>query len=145
MSKVWFITGAGTGIAKATLRAGDRVVTTGRNLDKVRGAYRDVASGNIAFVRLDVSNEAQAKAAGEETVNQFGRIDVGLNNGGYSLLGNFEEMTTAEIERQFATNFYGVMYVMRAAMNQHFDRLQLPKDYHRLVAGDEAVGDEAVS
>jgi NAD(P)-dependent dehydrogenase (short-subunit alcohol dehydrogenase family) len=94
---------------------------------------------------LDISNEAQAKAAGEETVNQFGRIDVGLNNGGYSSLGNFEEMTTAEIERQFATNFYGVMYVMRAAMNQHFDRLQLPKDYHRLGAGDEAVGDEAVS
>ena len=40
MSKVWFITGAGsgigTGIAKAALEAGDRVVATGRNLDKVR-------------------------------------------------------------------------------------------------------------
>ena len=42
MSKVWFITGAGsgigTGIAKAALRTGDRVVATGRNLDKVRSA-----------------------------------------------------------------------------------------------------------
>ena len=42
-SKVWFITGAGsgigTGIAKAALRAGHRVVATGRNLEKVRNAY----------------------------------------------------------------------------------------------------------
>ena len=40
MSKVWFITGAGSGIgagiARAALKAGDRVVATGRNLDKVR-------------------------------------------------------------------------------------------------------------
>ena len=47
MSKVWFITGAGSGIgaatAKAALKAGDRVVATGRNLDKVRNALSDVA------------------------------------------------------------------------------------------------------
>jgi NAD(P)-dependent dehydrogenase (short-subunit alcohol dehydrogenase family) len=40
MNKTWFITGAGsgigTGIAKAALRAGDRIVATGRNLEKVR-------------------------------------------------------------------------------------------------------------
>jgi len=120
MSKVWFITGAGsgigTGIAKAALRAGDRVVATGRNLDKVRGAYRDVAAQNIAFIQLDVADEARAKAAVDEAVKQFGRIDVEVNNAGYSLLGNFEEMTTAEIQRQFATNFYSVMYVMRAVL-----------------------------
>jgi NAD(P)-dependent dehydrogenase (short-subunit alcohol dehydrogenase family) len=120
MSKVWFITGAGsgigTGIAKAAWRAGDRVVATGRNLDKVRGAYRDVAAENIAFIQLDVADEARAKTAVDQAVKQFGRIDVVVNNAGYSLLGDFEEMTTAEIERQFATNFYSVMYVMRAVL-----------------------------
>lgn len=120
MSKVWFITGAGSGIgagiAKAALRAGDRVVATGRNLDKVRDALPDVASENLAFVQLDVADEAQAKAAVAEAVKEFGRIDVLVNNAGYSLLGNFEEMTTADIERQFAPNFYGVVYVMRAAL-----------------------------
>jgi len=69
MIKVWFITGAGsglgTGIAKAALRAGDRVVATGRNLEKVRNVYPDVAQENIAFVQLDVATEAQAKAAVE--------------------------------------------------------------------------------
>src|SRR6266567_3162507 len=120
MSKIWFITGAGSGIgagtAKAALRAGNRVLATGRNLDKVRNTYRDVASENIAFVELDVVDEAQAEAAVEQAVKQFGRIDVVVNNAGYSLLGNFEAMATAEIEQQFATNFYGVVHVMRAAL-----------------------------
>ncbi|MHC5737426.1 SDR family NAD(P)-dependent oxidoreductase [Nostoc sp.] len=120
MSKVWLITGAGsgigTGIAKAALQSGDGVVATGRNLDKVRNALRDVTSENLAFVQLDVSDEVQAKTAVDEAVKRFGRIDVLVNNAGYSLLGNFEEMTTAEIERQFATNFYGVVYVMRAVL-----------------------------
>jgi NAD(P)-dependent dehydrogenase (short-subunit alcohol dehydrogenase family) len=120
VSKVWFITGAGsgigTGIAKAALNAGDRVVATGRNLDKVRNALSDVANENLAFVPLDVADEAQTKAAVEEAVKRFGRIDVAVNNAGYSLLGNFEEMTVAELERQLATNFYGVVHVMRAVL-----------------------------
>jgi NAD(P)-dependent dehydrogenase (short-subunit alcohol dehydrogenase family) len=120
MNKVWFITGAGsglgTGIARAALRAGDRVVATGRNIEKVRKAFPDVAPENIGFVQLDVANEAPAQAAVDEAMKRFGRIDVLVNNAGYSLLGNFEQMTTAEIQQQFATNFYGVVYVMQAAL-----------------------------
>ena len=107
MSKVWFITGAGSGIgaatAKAAMRAGDRVVATGRNLDKVRNALSDVASEKLAFVRLDVTDEAQVKAAVNEAVRIFGRIDVLGNFAGYSLLGNFEELTNAEIDGLMAT------------------------------------------
>ena len=120
MSKVWFITGAGSGIgaatARAALKAGDKVVATGRNLDKVHNALRDVASEGVAFVQLDVANEAQAKAAAEEAVKTFGRIDVLLNNAGYSLLGNFEELTTVEIDGLISTNLYGVIYAMRAVL-----------------------------
>jgi NAD(P)-dependent dehydrogenase (short-subunit alcohol dehydrogenase family) len=120
MSKVWFITGAGSGIgagvARAALRAGHRVVATGRNLDKVRRALRDVSSADLAFVQLDVADEARARVAVAEAVERFGRIDVAVNNAGYSLLGHFEEMTTPELERQLATNFYGVVHVMRAVL-----------------------------
>jgi NAD(P)-dependent dehydrogenase (short-subunit alcohol dehydrogenase family) len=120
MNKVWFITGAGSGlgagIARAALRAGDRVVATGRNLEKVRKAFPDIASENIAYVPLDVADEAQAKVAVDEAMKRFGRIDVLVNNAGYSLLGNFEQMTAAEIQQQFAPNFYGVVHVMQAAL-----------------------------
>ena len=91
MSKVWFVTGAnsgiGAGVAKAVLQAGDRVVATGRNMDKLRAAYADAAEENIALVRLDVSDETQAQAVVTEAVTRFGRIDVLVNNAGYSLLG----------------------------------------------------------
>ncbi|CAN7449536.1 SDR family oxidoreductase [Mesorhizobium amorphae] len=120
MSKVWFITGAGSGIgaatAKAALKAGDRVVATGRHLDKVRNALSNVAGDRLAFVQLDVANEAQAKAAVDEAMQAFGRIDVLVNNAGYSLLGNFEELSTAQIEGLISTNLYGVIHVMRAVL-----------------------------
>jgi NAD(P)-dependent dehydrogenase (short-subunit alcohol dehydrogenase family) len=120
VSKVWFITGAGSGIgaatARAAVKAGDRVVATGRNLDKVRKALGDIAGERVAFIALDVTSEAQAKAVVEAAVNAFGRIDVLVNSAGYSLLGNFEELTTEEIQSLMATNFYGVMFVMRAVL-----------------------------
>ena len=68
------------------LRAGDRAVATGRNLEKVRKAYPDVASENIAFVQLDVADEAQAKAAVDEATKRFERIDVLVTGQGNSIL-----------------------------------------------------------
>ena len=131
MSKIWFITGAGSGIGAATARAavsaGDRVVATGRNLDKVRRALGDLPAESIAFVVLDVNSQAQAKSAVDEAIKAFGRIDVLVNNAGYSLLGNFEELTMAEIDGLMATNFHGVMHVMRAVLpimrQQRFGRI----------------------
>ena len=120
MTKVWFITGAGSGLglgtAKAALRAGDRVVATGRNAEKVRQALAAEAGDNLAVVHLDVTVEDQARAAVAAAVQRYGRVDVAVNNAGYSILGNFEELTNAEIGSQFATNFWGVVNVMRAAL-----------------------------
>jgi NAD(P)-dependent dehydrogenase (short-subunit alcohol dehydrogenase family) len=120
MSKVWFITGAGSGIganaAKAALAAGNRVVATGRNIQKLRNALGDATHDNLALLQLDVSDEAQATTAIEQAVSRFGRIDVVVNNAGYSLLGNYEELETQDIQRLFATNFWGVSNVMRAAL-----------------------------
>ena len=126
--QVWFVTGAGSGIgagvARAARKAGHRVVATGRNIEKLRNALADVAGEDVILERLDVTSEAEAKRAVDTAVARFGRIDVLVNNAGYSLLGNFEEFTTEQIERQFAPNFWGVVHVMRAVlpiMIQMFD------------------------
>ena len=120
MSKVWFITGAGSGIgagvARAALKAGQRVVATGRNMEKLSGAFANVASDDLLLERLDVTSETEAKRAADAAVAQFGRIDALVNNAGYSLLGNFEEFTTEQIERQFEPNFWGVVHMMRAVL-----------------------------
>ena len=122
MSKVWFITGAGSGIgaatARAALRAGDRVVATGRNLDKVRHARSDVAGDRLAFVQLDVTKEAQAKAAVDAAIKAYGRIDVLVNNAGYGLLGAIEEASAEETSKLFGTNVFGLLGVTRAILPQ---------------------------
>lgn len=120
MSKVWLVTGAGSGIGAGTVRAaiaaGAQVVATGRNLDKLRGALKDVDGEKLASVQLDVTDAARCQAATAEAIERFGRVDVLVNNAGYSLLGNYEEFSNAEIEAQFAANFYGVSNMMRAVL-----------------------------
>jgi NAD(P)-dependent dehydrogenase (short-subunit alcohol dehydrogenase family) len=120
VQKVWFVTGAGSGIgagvAKAAIEAGHRVVATGRNMGKLRSALVDVVRDDLLLQRLDVTSPAEAQAAVDAAVARFGRIDVLVNNAGYSLIGNFEEFTPEQIERQFATNFYGVVHLMRAVL-----------------------------
>lgn len=120
MSNVWFITGAGSGIGEATaraaLKAGNRVVATGRNLDKLRKALSDVVGDNLALVQLDVTDEAQAHKAVAQAIEAFGRIDVLVNNAGYSVLGNFEEIGAADFQSQIQTNLFGVVNVMRAGL-----------------------------
>jgi NAD(P)-dependent dehydrogenase (short-subunit alcohol dehydrogenase family) len=119
-SKVWFVIGAssgiGAGVVRAALEAGDRVVATARNVEKLRAAIGQPASEQLVFVPLDVTSEEQAQKAVAAAVETFGRIDVLVNNAGYSLIGNLESLTTEQIDRQFATNFYGVLHVMRAAL-----------------------------
>ncbi|HKW84678.1 MAG TPA: SDR family NAD(P)-dependent oxidoreductase, partial [Burkholderiaceae bacterium] len=107
MQKTWFITGASRGlgadIAKAALRAGDRVVATGRQ----RAAVSDGLgpdSERLLSLELDVNNEAQAQAAVDAAVNRFGTIDVLVNNAGYGHLGLFEETTVQDAHGQFGTN-----------------------------------------
>jgi NAD(P)-dependent dehydrogenase (short-subunit alcohol dehydrogenase family) len=100
MSKVRFVTGAasgiGAGVANAALQVGDRVVATGRNLDKLHAAYSEVLGENLAFVELDVANETQARAAVDRAVERFGRMDILVNNAGYSIIGNFAESALSQ-------------------------------------------------
>lgn len=120
MSKAWFVTGAssgiGAGVVKAALETGDCVVATARNVEKLQSALGPLPSDRLALVPLDVTSEEQAQKAIAVAVETFGRIDVLVNNAGYSLLGNLESLTTEQIERQFQTNFYGALYVLRAAL-----------------------------
>ncbi|GAB4512767.1 MAG: hypothetical protein Tsb0020_30870 [Haliangiales bacterium] len=120
MSKVWFITGAssgiGAGVVKAALAAGQRVVATARDIDKLTAAIGAPRPDQLISVRLDVTSEEQSQAAVEHAIAAFGRIDVLVNNAGYCALGNLESLTTAQLRDQFETNFWGLLNVTRAAL-----------------------------
>jgi NAD(P)-dependent dehydrogenase (short-subunit alcohol dehydrogenase family) len=86
MSKVWLITGASRGFGRAfteaVLEAGDRVVATARNPEQLV-QLKDRYSEKVCTVPLDVTNEAQAKAAFEAAIASFGDLDLLVNNAGY--------------------------------------------------------------
>jgi NAD(P)-dependent dehydrogenase (short-subunit alcohol dehydrogenase family) len=117
-SKVWFITGASRGFgaetARAALSRGDRVVATARRPETIEAELG--RHENLLAVALDVNDEAQAVDAVDAAIARFGRIDVLVNNAGYGLLGAVEEASTQEVERQFATNVFGLLKVTRAVL-----------------------------
>jgi len=120
MSKTWMITGAGRGIgaeiARAALANGDRVVATARKLSQLQDTFAGADPERIALVELDVADEAQAAPAVAAAVERFGRIDVLVNNAAYGLLGRLEEVSSADIARQFAVNVHGVLHILRAVL-----------------------------
>jgi len=117
-SKVWLITGAGRGmgvdITKAALKAGHKVVATGRNTDSVAKALGE--DENLLIVKLDVTKQADADAAVNAAVEKFGKIDVLVNNAANFMAGFFEELTQEEIGQQLQTSLIGPMIVTRAVL-----------------------------
>src|SRR5262249_10906991 len=119
MATAWFITGATRGlgleIAKAALRAGDRVVATGRKREAVADHLGPDGERPLSAA-LDVTAASQVQAAVQAAVAGFGGGDVLVNNAGYGLLGFFEETTVNAAQAQFATNLFGVLNVPGAAL-----------------------------
>ena len=118
-SKVWLITGAGSGIglqiAKAALAAGNKVVATGRDASKVTKAINS-STDNLLAVKMDVTNVKEISTGVNSAIEKFGTIDVLINNAGNWYAGFFEELSPAQMERQMATNLFGPMNVTRAVL-----------------------------
>jgi NAD(P)-dependent dehydrogenase (short-subunit alcohol dehydrogenase family) len=74
---------------------------------------------NVLCLCVDVTKVETIHAAVERAIEKFGSIEVVVNNAGYALIGAFEACEMAEIERQFATNVFGLMEVTRAIL-PHF-------------------------
>src|SRR3984957_4025274 len=118
INKVWLITGAGRGlgtdIAKAALAGGHQVVATGRNTDKVAKALGK--SPELLIAKLDITKPTDAESAVKASVDQFGRIDVLVNNAANFYAGFFEELSPEQIEQQLSTSLIGPMNVTRAIL-----------------------------
>jgi NAD(P)-dependent dehydrogenase (short-subunit alcohol dehydrogenase family) len=71
---------------------------------------------NTICPALDVTSEASVQAAVAAVLQRFGKIDAVVNNAGYGLTGPFEGATEEQIRRQFDTNVFGLMNVMRAVL-----------------------------
>ena len=119
MDRVWFITGASSGLgrklAEAVWSRGWRAVVTARDLDSLRN-LEPPAPDRIFAAELDVRNADQAREVVEATKEEFGRIDVVVNNAGFGLFGPLEELADEDLRREFDTNVFGAVNVLRAAL-----------------------------
>ncbi len=116
--KVAMVTGGGSGLGEATARKfaarGYRVVVAGRNLQRCREVVDSI--GGLA-VAADVTREPDVAALFETCAENFGRLDVLVNNAGGVLLWNrIEDIPTADWDRLFALNLGGVMLCTRQAV-----------------------------
>jgi NAD(P)-dependent dehydrogenase (short-subunit alcohol dehydrogenase family) len=122
MPKVWLITGTSRGLgrafAEAALDAGDNVAATARNLSDLADMKRKYGS-LVLPLALDVTNEAQAHAAVESTLETFGKLDVLVNNAGYGNVAPIEDTTVEEFRTQIETNLFGVIILTKAVL-PHF-------------------------
>jgi NAD(P)-dependent dehydrogenase (short-subunit alcohol dehydrogenase family) len=116
--RVWFITGASSGIgrelARQALDAGEAVAAVSRNMT---GAGADLGpSDALLAAGADVRDQAAVSGAVKAAVARFGRIDVVANNAGYGLFGAVEEVSDAQARAIFDTNVFGALNVLRTVL-----------------------------
>lgn len=118
-TRVWFITGCSSGfgqaLAEAVLERGETVVLTARNLQQVEDLAASFRDSTLS-VQLDVTKPEEVKEAVKKAIAFFGRIDVLVNNAGCEVAGVIEEVPDREVRREFETNFFGVLEVLRAVL-----------------------------
>ena len=117
--KVWLVTGTAKGfgyeIVKAVSASGDKVAATVRNATE-----KDIFPGdpNVLVVGMDVTVPEQVEAAVEKAIAHFGTLDVVVNNAGFGIVGAIEEISAEETKKQYDTNVFGVLNVVRAVLPQ---------------------------
>ena len=117
--KIWFITGASRGFgriwAEAALARGDRVAATARDAASVADLAERFGDAVLPLA-LDVTEPGQVHQAVARAHAHFGRLDVVVNNAGYTLVGTVEEASEAEVRAIFDTNLFGTLAVIQAVL-----------------------------
>ena len=111
--------GFGYAIARAMLEAGATVVISGRSERALTRAARTLGKlGRVFALRCDVRVERQVYALARRVVREFGRIDVWVNNAGYSAVaGMMVDIQPKEALDMFLANDLGTLYGTRAALH----------------------------
>jgi len=112
--------GLGLVMARQLAREGARLALLARSPDELRQAEWELTNAGAAVlaVRCDIRKRDQVDHAIQRVVEQFGRVDVVINNAGIIQVGPVEHMTCEDFEQAMAVHFYGPLFTTLAVLPQ---------------------------
>ncbi|KAI8247769.1 hypothetical protein K4K53_001452 [Colletotrichum sp. SAR 10_77] len=114
---VWFVSGCSSGIgqslAQLIAKTSNRVAATARN----PADLSNIPDGdNVLKLKLDVCSKSSIDSALAATITKWGRVDIVVNNAGYTLAGDAEGAGEEESRAVMDTNFWGMADVTKKAL-----------------------------
>lgn len=127
-NKVWFVTGASSGLGKALVKKllankDFMVAATSRNVERLREAIDDVDNRRFLPLSVDLLSDQSVNDGIKKTIDTFGSLDVVVNNAGFELYGFLEELSIAEIRENFEVNLFAPIRIAKLIM-PYFRSLQ---------------------
>ena len=118
--KVAVVTGGASGMGAATVRRfvaeGAKVVIADLQEDKANAIVLELGADNVAFQRVDVTQEADVATAVDVATDRWGRLDVMFNNAGFGgVLGPIDSISEAEFDLTFDVLLKGVFFGIKHA------------------------------
>lgn len=117
--KVIVITGASSGIGRALAKEVSlldaKVVVAARNVDMLEKLKAEI-NGETLIVKTDVTVESDCRSLVNKTMEEFGKIDVFINNAGISMRALFENVELDVLRRLMDVNFWGTVYCSKYAL-----------------------------
>lgn len=144
--KTAFVTGAARNIGKAIAigfakRGADVIISDILDEPLFQTAKEIEALGvKVKAIVLDITDEAAVRCAMEESIREFGQIQILVNNAGIYIANDFIESTSAEWKRAFEINVFGTMYATHAVLPH-----MIEKGYGRIVNIGSVAGVYGIS
>lgn len=117
-SKNWLVTGCSAGLGKALaeklIEQGENIIATARNPDSLANLIE--GKSNARAFKLDVTSKNDIENIIKFVENEFGHIDVLVNNAGYGFISSVEEAEEDDYRALFETNVFGLMELTRAVL-----------------------------
>ena len=144
--KIAIVTGGGQGIGQAIAgklaAEGATVVVT--DLDEASAKETAAALPGATAIRADVTDRQGVQVMVSRVVEQFGRVDVLVNNAGWDKASSFVDSDPADWDRAIAVNLYGVLHTCKAVLPIMAERgsgavVNLGSDAGRVGSSGEAV------
>jgi NADP-dependent 3-hydroxy acid dehydrogenase YdfG len=147
---VALVTGASSGIGAATAKhfadLGAHVALAARREDRLKDLRTEIegAGGRALTLQADVTRREEADSVVRNTVEEFGRLDILINNAGVMLLGPILDAPVEEWERMVELNVLGLLYCAKAAIPHLLESAeQEPRQVSDLVNISSVAGRQA--